>query len=163
MRLIAPIGSAILLTASTAVAAQLELQQLEVTLRNCARLRNESERLTCYDRIVRQLDAGSTDARTVDVAPETLFGIPRQADGPTTANEPQREELASITSRVRALGQSKDGSLRIELENGQVWRQLDERPLRLKVGDTVTISRGAFDSFRIAAPDNRFGRVRRMQ
>lgn len=163
MRRIVHIGIAILLSSSAAMAAQREPSQLEATLNICAGLRNNTERLACFDRTVMQLHADSADAKPADIAPEAMFGVSKQARGAAPADVPDRQELASIRSSVTGLRQAADGSLLVELENGQTWRQVDSRPLALKVGDTVTISRAAFDSFRIASPDNRFGRVQRVQ
>jgi hypothetical protein len=136
---------------------------LEAAIRTCAGLRSGTERLVCYDRIAARLASGSDDASALDVAPEAMFGLAADSAGPVPAQPDNRADLSAISARVQTLGQAPDGSLYIHLENGQTWRQLDARNLGLEAGDTVTISRAAFNSFRIATRDNRYGRVRRVQ
>jgi hypothetical protein len=153
-------GGVLLLAAVAASSADLEIQ-----LKTCARLRDDSERLACYDRTVARLysgeDADGPDA-DADGEPsaEAMFGMSRQVDGPA---EVDREAIPSISAQVKSLQKAADGTLLIELDNGQLWRQVDSKDLLLRAGDRVTISRGALDSFRIATPGNRHGRVRRLR
>lgn len=134
---------------------------VEVAIKTCASLRSGSERLVCYDRVAARLASGSGEASALDVAPEAMFGLAADPAGPAQAGD--RADLAQISARVTKLRRAPDGSLYIQLENGQTWRQLDARTLGLEAGDSVTISRAAFDSFRIATRDNRHGRVRRVE
>lgn len=153
------VGAVVLLIAYNAAAAE-----LDPALKACAGLRNDAERLACYDRAVAQLYSGNTGelARSVASA-EAMFGMGGQVRSKQPAQVPDREEIASISAKVKGLREAADGSLLIELDNGQIWRQVDSKKLLLEVGDSVTVSRAALTSFRIAAPNNRFGRVRRVQ
>jgi hypothetical protein len=141
-------------------AAGVTATELDALLQNCASLRNDYERLACYDSVVAQ-SAG--DAAKNVASAEAMFGMSREVSGKPSTQAPEREELPSISAQVRALQKAPSGSLLIELDNGQTWRQVDSRNLQIKVGDSVTISRGALNSFRIATPHNRFGRVTRVQ
>jgi hypothetical protein len=70
---------------------------------------------------------------------------------------------SKITARVKSLRTLDDGTLLIGLDNDQTWRQLSAGSLVLAPGDEVTISRAAFGSFRLAAPSNRYARVKRVR
>ena len=82
-----------------------------------------------------------------------------------TAEKPARPAPPSTTTaRVAALRETGAEGLVIELDNGETWRTIPEDArLLLKVGDTVTISRGVFGSFRLATSGNRFARVNRVK
>ena len=68
-----------------------------------------------------------------------------------------------MEAKIVKLGNMADGSLFISLDNSQGWRQLNERELLLKVGDTVKITRGALGSFQLVAPNGRSAKVRRVK
>lgn len=119
---------------------------LQGRMRECAALKEDSERLTCFDKVAASL------------APGTIRDTPAPKATPT-AEVPTR--LSAKVTTLRELG---TGELLIELDNGQSWRTIPEDArLMLKVGDAVTITRGAFGSFRLATPGNRFARVGRVR
>lgn len=138
---------------------------LPPALQACANLHNDGERLACYDRLVAQTAAGNAPTEEqVAQAPQEMFGMRgdvSRKSAPEAA--PRREELSSITAHVQALKASASGALIIELDNGQVWRQEDSAQLMLEVGDSVTITRGALKSFRLATTAHRAGRVQRIR
>lgn len=128
----------------------------------CAGIRNDVERLACYDRAVHQLAGGEQPKLT----PEALFGM-KGASPPrieTAKPAPEREEVTSIDARVKAIrGNINHGGLYIELDNGQTWIQERGADLLLRAGDPVKISRAALDSFKLSGPNRRFARVRRIE
>jgi hypothetical protein len=114
---------------------------LQGRIRDCAAVKVDGERLACFDKVATSVAAGT--AREVASAPP--------------APDP-------VTAKVAALRGLGTGELLIELDNGQSWRTIaEDSRLLLKVGDPVTISRGAFGSFRLATPGNRFARVTRVR
>jgi len=128
---------------------------------SCTTLRNDRERLACYDRAM----SYHPDAQdNVQAVPESVFGANSQMTRPAATVQPaQREEIASITARVKALRKSAEGGLVIELDNGQVWVQTQGGELLLSANDPVTITRAAMSSFRISTPSQRTARVKRVQ
>lgn len=144
------------LAAAAALGSAAAMAQVDPAIKACATLRNDSERLTCYDRTVARL---SGDANAKALTAQDLFGL----DSQSTAAASGREEIPAIEAQVKELRHSADGKVVIELDNGQVWKQDDSRDLLLKTGDAVTIMRGALNSFKISAPSKRFARVRRLQ
>jgi len=127
----------------------------------CTTLRNDRERLACYDRAMAYHADGQHDAHPL---PESMFGVNREMTHATSANEEShREAIDSITARVKALRKSAQGAQIIELDNGQVWLQTQGSELLLAPNDPITISRGAMSSFRISTPSQRSARVKRVQ
>jgi len=130
---------------------------------SCTTLRNDRERLACYDRAMSYHAEGKGNI-PVQPVPESVFGANGQMTRPAAATQTeQREEIASISARVKALRKSAEGALVIELDNGQVWLQTQGSELLLAANDPVTITRAAMSSFRITTPSQRTARVKRLQ
>lgn len=115
----------------------------------CASLTNDAERLACYDR---------------------HFGKPQgHTNGASAAMSPRDEERAaaknfSVTATVTALERRRDGLFVATLDNGQVWSQseLDSRA-ELRVGETVTVRRGALGSHLLITAAGIGTRVKRVR
>jgi hypothetical protein len=121
---------------------------LQGRLRECAAVEENGERLACFDKVTASLPDGNATREATATPPP-----PPKAEVPTR-----------VSAKVTTLRELSTGALLIELDNGQSWRTIPEDArLMLKVGDTVTISRGAFGSFRLATPGNRFARVNRVR
>ncbi|HVP32074.1 MAG TPA: hypothetical protein VMT09_00370 [Steroidobacteraceae bacterium] len=88
-------------------------------------------------------------------AAATSFGS-YSAEHPTAPALPQ-----TLSARVIAMGKTIDGRPTVTLEGGALWL-LDEADPLLAVGDTVTISRGAFNSFLLETSTRRLHHVRRI-
>jgi hypothetical protein len=153
----------LLLSAVCGVTAAQEAE-LSSNLRACASLRNEFERLGCYDRVVETLTQDEPAELPAQTA-EQMFGFSRAvSDDKRVQNAPERKQLAQITARVAAVREVAGKAILVELDNGQAWEQQDEDvTLLLRNGDTVTISRAALGTFRIATPSKRYARVKRVR
>lgn len=126
---------------------------------------NDTERLICYDTVVAR--AGSKSSTGLErVAPtrEQLFGVHGEVANPRS--EPERREridLQDISARLVEI-RRHEGSPELVLDNGQVWRALTENETALlKPGDTVSIARAAFGSFRLVTPSGRFTKAVRIR
>lgn len=128
----------------------------------CAGVKKNSERLACYDQAIEWLSSDSGAAGAPARSAEAMFGA---SSGPGHASAPtiEREELTSVSARVKALGHDASGALVIDLDNGQQWRQTSgpSSPL-LEVGHEVTITRAALNSFRMSTPSGRALKVKRV-
>ena len=157
---------------------------LSAGLLACAKLADNLERLSCYDRLTNQMHTGSAhppgpasagapgraeaisaagppSAAATSAAAADMFG----ATPAETAKPPSgvvRTELKSITAHVTSLRETQRSGAVLDLDNGQKWQQLGTEDLMLKVGDRVTISRGAFSSFWLMTPGNRATHVKRL-
>lgn len=131
----------------------------------CAAFKDNNERLVCYDRLAESISAGTQAQAPIKApAPEELFGMNTDVRN-SERKEPAAEgtSLESITQRVTAIRSARDGGAILTLENGQIWQQVDGKYLLIEVGDTVTISRAAFGTFRLSTSANRSARFKRMR
>jgi hypothetical protein len=150
--------AAILLGASPPLSAD----SLPPAIEACASLRLDSERLACFDKTVTALKTG---VGTVAVSAENMFGANSETSQATgTQQDVKREELKKISGTVTSLRATDDGMIVLELDNGQVWRQVDS-DVRMMVskGDLVTIVRASLGTFRIADKTGRFARFKRVR
>lgn len=168
----------VLMLVVTAVAAQAADSTLDAG-RRCAQVKDSLERLVCFDRVF-AADAASRSAPAAPPAPPPVAATPpsapRQAAPvpapapavvPTpspaprgfgeeqikrTEKERQLEEPPrSVTARVASLVEYRKGLVRMTLDNGQVWEQMDMDGLfRVASGDTVQIERGRMGGYRMA-------------
>jgi hypothetical protein len=130
-------------------------------LRACVNVKNNYERLACYDRTIEHLSSDSAAAAVPETA-EASFGASSMR-GTEPAQKLEREELASLSAHVTALSHDASGALVINLDNGQQWRQTSgsSSPL-LEIGHEVTIARAALNSFRMSTPSGRVLKVKRV-
>ena len=115
----------------------------------CASITRDVERLACYDRHFGQ-PQGHTN------------GAPPDANA--RAEAPATEKNSNITATVTDFERRRDGLFVATLDNGQVWSQseLDSRA-ELRVGDTVTVRRGALGSHLLITPAGIGTRVKRVR
>ena len=156
---VAGIGLAVSL-AGTAVA-----DDLREELQKCAQLTNPEVRLACYDALAeliaaQPLEESASGEAAIHKASSTG---PRAAAEPTQ-DEDSEQSLASrvfgllpgsddvnkiesrVVGEVDGLGQGK----RFELENGQVWRQVDRTERNYRATDPkVEIKEGFMNSYRM--------------
>jgi hypothetical protein len=151
-------------------------------LRTCTAIKNDIERLTCFDQVMTNLPL--TETEHVDSTSAPLILIPSKADAalvsseksklPTSADanfgmetkilQKKRSQVDSISAQVDSIEESARGNKTLTLNNQQRWEQAESRPFRIKVGDTVIILRSAMGSFRIKKQGtNRTIRVRRIE
>ena len=140
----------------------------------CARIESAAERLACYDeafgveaeeaqRSAEELAAESAAAAAtaaVVVAPnskpdEDDFGF---------AKEKSETEGESLTSTIAGLSRDAYKRRIFELENGQVWRQIEYKRVSVDVGEVAVIRHGSFNSYKLYTGNTkRWTRVRRVQ
>jgi hypothetical protein len=131
-------------------------------LRACVSVKNNSERLACYDRTIERLSPDSAAATVPERSAEASFGASSMR-GAEPARKIEREELTSLSAHVTALSRDASGALVINLDNGQQWRQTSgsSSPL-LEIGHEITIARAALSSFRMSTPSGRVLKVKRI-
>jgi hypothetical protein len=97
------------------------------------------------------------------LTPEQRFGLsPAQAE--TKVSEVTKSEpLQSLEAKVSGVRDITEGRVLIDLDNGQVWRQVDtDVTVRLQPGDAVAIKRNALGSYWLSS-GKRSWRVKRIQ
>ena len=150
---------------------------LPPTLRACMKETDATRRLTCFDResalladesapVARQAEpAPSRPAAPAPTAPAASAAAPAAATAQSAEDkfgyrgnvaranldkqkEAEQQSFEQLTAKVAELSTLPHGELQLTLDNGQIWQQKTaDRPLRLKVGDQVTIKRAMMSSF----------------
>lgn len=145
----------------------------EERVEECARIESADERLACYDaafgveaeavqRSAEELADESAAAATaaIVVAPndeldEDDFGF---------AKEKSETEGESLTSTITGLSKDAYKRMIFELENGQVWRQIEYKRVSVDVGEVAVIRHGSFNSYKLYIGNTkRWTRVRRVE
>jgi hypothetical protein len=98
--------------------------------------------------------AAGTAAAGATAGSANSFGLTKHA-----APEPGSDHIQAHVTRVDA---NRLGNVRISLDNGQVWTYNDPDAL-IRVGDAVTIKRGALGSFLLATPAHHTYKAQRSQ
>ena len=142
------IGSGLRLVTAFTICSQLHAAG---PAHRCAELRDDAERLACYD-----AEFGRPTASAPTPAPaERDFGVTRKKAEP---------EITSVTSVVAAVAAKRDGRFVVTLANGQVWEQSElESKARVEAGDTVTVRRASFGSHLIVTKAGIATRVKRVK
>lgn len=142
----------------------------QTTLKRCAEIGDSLERLVCYDNLAKRQknESGKGKAKAKGKEKQTLqqevhssseqrFGIEHKSK--------ETESLERIEVEVVAKEEGPRGKWRIELANGQVWKQTGSTTyFPWSDQDTYYIERGALNSFFFGRDgSNRRMRVQRIK
>jgi len=137
----------------------------EETLTKCRQIEEITERVVCYDKIVDlQVSMDSSDRAETTLPPETIpppettksNAVPdAQSLFGTNDAEAKRivetslaiDQISQIEARITDVRKSASKKLTVTLDNGQIWRQLDDQRMSLKGGETVIIRKASLGSY----------------
>ena len=115
----------------------------------CADKADDKARLACYDSAVAKLKTEMADAQAREKEKgKTLFGLPIPFTGPATEEEfgkppaepPERKEVTEVSAKVAGFSRDALGHTFLMLDNGQVWRVDEYRPVMLSTAGTTNVS-----------------------
>jgi hypothetical protein len=143
-------------------------------LRACRSLTDAAARLACFDRETATLDTQTSSTAPAPAPvrtaappdPKQQFGLSEQAvEKQEIAAGMRASDPRKIEAHISQLSHSANGRAIFTLDNGQIWRQLvaDAADLRVKDGDSVTISRAALGSYWLAPQSGPGCKVTRVQ
>jgi len=145
----------------------------------CTDIEDETKRLACYDERNHSSSAAAEEQQTQPAIAETPAPAPTaETAGPAAiAETPTPEPVQSATVAAEApeeFGKKEpldaarefiEGSIveiatsanidYIRLDNGQVWREVEDSHLRFKEGRTVTITEGVMGSYDLQMEGNK--------
>jgi hypothetical protein len=164
------------LLSGTAVDSALAVQHSVLdTLTECTSVSDDGQRLTCFDQEMTRLITAPASENAPVVQSSTTVDSTSEAEvvdefGMTAelaSKDPEKEadeSLKELTAVVVALRKRPHGEQVVTLENGQVWTQSHaEAGLLIREGDTVTIQRGLFGSYRITGRGKKSFAVERIE
>ena len=141
----------------------------------CKDIASDTERLACYDAAVGRLkaaeDAGEvkTFTRTeVEEVKRDSFGfsipsLPKLAfGGKDDKGKDKSDDLKEVTEAVKSIG-GKRGALRVTLENGQVWVQIDDKGVNPRGQKSARIYQAALGSYKMKLDGGLAFRVKRVK
>jgi len=127
----------LLFLAQSAVAA-------EEALTLCRQIKDPTERVACYDEIV---DSRYPVEPNAVPDAQSLFGTSDAAAKRIVETTLAIEQISQIVAEVTDVRDSANRKLIVTLDNGQVWRQLDNQTMRFKVGETVVVRKASLGSY----------------
>ncbi len=133
----------------------------------CREIKDDSSRLACFDEShhTNKPDSEPTVIRSVlTEAPseETLISIFGLSENELNVHVPEKFQLKSIYSVITKSTQAADKTYIIQLENGQVWKQIQPGRLKVKANQKVKISKNLL-SYRLNPDVGRSFTVRRIE
>ena len=148
-------------------------------LLNCANESDDAQRLRCFDAVVANVRKAPAAPAATAAAPAPAAAAPARvaasqppAAAPTAEQRfgargeispDKHEEIDQLSGTVTELGTKPHGELIVTLDNGQVWAEKQSgSKVKLKVGDTVKIERGAMGSYTLIA-NGRSSKVSRIR
>jgi len=142
------------------------------SLRACAAIRADVERHACYDREMARLLPESAAAAAVAAAPakaaapltpEQRFGLTATQADAKVSEVTETRPLGVLEAKVTGVRPISNGRVLLDLDNGQVWRQVDtDVTVTLKPGASVSIKKNSLGSYWLTS-SGRAWRVKRLQ
>ena len=128
----------------------------------CADIETDAERLACYDGAVGRLKAAEESGELATVSREEVETVRKESFGFSIPSLPslalpklgssEKADLDRIEAGIKSIQRSRDNRLLVTLDNGQVWRQIDDKPVRYRKKsppETAEIKTAALGSFRM--------------
>lgn len=169
-----------------ALSPRASAESLPASVRSCAAETDAGRRLACYDNAVARFTENAPPAETKRAATtECCAGAPvggvhadsKLSTVPSSAKPGQadlseahkeikgdsaQKESRHLTARVVSIN-SRQGEMVLHLDNGQVWKQVQEATadMNLQPGDTVTIDRSLLGSYWLGGRTEGIVKVRR--
>ena len=130
-------------------------------LTSCRVIKDSLNRVACYDAYVdsrirkasgedmpSSMDSVRSDETQQDIVEvENLFGKSSVESKQFLEEKFSIKKIDQIVSKVDKVRRLAHKKVQVYLENGQVWRQLDNEPIRIRKGDEVVVRTAALGSF----------------
>jgi len=113
---------------------------LTAKVQSCSKIIQDTARLSCFDQLSKKqpkiVQAGLTTQEIDLFAKEHV----------KKTDEELAKEINSITLIISKVSKTLRGELKITFSNGQKWQQKDGKKMKLKVGEQVSLHKGALGS-----------------
>jgi len=117
-----------------------EQTDLAVKVKSCSKINDSQARLSCFDELSNKPSKTVQAELTTQQEDAFAKGHVKKTD------EELAKEINSITLTISKVSKALRGELKITFSNGQKWLQKDGHKMKLKVGETVTLQKGALGS-----------------
>ena len=165
------IAIALALTAGGALAQTAPEPDVIKALKACSAIKADGERLACYDKAAQSVTKAQETGDVIIIDKTSARAARRQAFGLTLptlsildrgADKAETETLQAVIATARM---DAEGRLVMTLEDGAVWRQIDDQSLGKppRPGATVEIRKAAMGSYMMKIGSQPAMRVRRSE
>lgn len=169
--LAAAIALAVPVVASPALAAEPAEPAVITALKACRAITADAERLACYDKAAQSVSKAQETGEVIIIDKQAARAARRQAFGlelPTLSileKGVDKAETEKMQSVVKASRVDAEQRLVVTLEDGAVWRQIDDTMLGKppKAGDTIEVKKAAMGSYMMKIGSQPAIRVRRIE
>lgn len=139
----------------------------------CAEIETDEDRLACYDAAVGRLKSAEESGNVVTVSRDDVEQVKKDSFGFSIPSLPNfaasvfgdEDKIDQITHPVSRVEQARSGFI-VYLENGQVWRQTDNKRVyysKKRGVDEATIKSAALGSYMMKFDDGVLFRVERVR
>jgi hypothetical protein len=131
----------------------------------CAELTSDTARLTCFDREIAEI-RGKNPQTPASVAPtaEQKFGLSDKQVLELGATPGQVPAPTALHAHIVSVPRYPIERQVFVLDNAQTWQQIElDLGFTVRIGQEVTISKGALGSFWLSADSHRATRVKRIR
>lgn len=134
----------------------------------CRAIEDPTERVSCYDAAVGRLEQAQAQGEVKVITRADVEKVQRESFGfripslPSFGGSDDGDdgELKRVTEAVKSVS-GGNGKLRIVLENGSVWQQIDDKNIRARNVESAEIYQAALGSYKMKLDGGLAFRVRR--
>jgi len=115
--------------------------ELTAKLQLCSEINQNEARLSCFDQLASKQADEELAAQKTGLTAQQVDDFSK---GHVIKTDEQRaKEINSITLTISKLTKTAQKQWKITFENGQKWLQKDGNRMKLKIGEVVTLHKGA--------------------
>ena len=138
------------------------------TIEDCIKIEENEKRLACFDLVTEAANKITEEPEAAKVSKslrKTLAQRVKDQVKDFGLTKKEKKEVLEITSKISRLKLQNNYNLLVVLDNGQTWRSVEKiRRVRLKEGQTVTISEGFVSGYSLKVVDKKIAiRVKRIK
>ena len=138
------------------------------TIEDCIKIEENEKRLACFDLVTKSANKITEEPEAAKVSKSQRKTIAQKVKEQVKnfgLTKKEKKEVLEITSKITRLKLQNNYNLLVVLDNGQTWRSVEKiRRVRLKEGQTVTISEGFVSGYSLKVVDKKIAiRVKRIK
>ena len=138
------------------------------TIEDCIKIEENEKRLACFDLVTEAANKINQEPEAAKISKSQRKTIAQRVKDQVKdfgLTKKEKKEVLEITSKITRLKLQNNYNLLVVLDNGQTWRSVEKiRRVRLKEGQTVTISEGFVSGYSLKVVDKKIAiRVKRIK